>query len=186
MHSSAIKSSPPPSSSSGESTTTSNQRPRKKKRKNQKKKKQGGNPLASASEAGGKQPPASSSQVVGKQPSASTNEVGGKKFATTSQASGNHTVEKPKKTRYKHWSSFNISEGDHSTHLCPRILEVWNVWSQYQVSSILDSLVSSQQPLSPTPASHVGDQPSTSDNLVKGRKGRVKFPCNLCSGCHLT
>ena len=46
--------------------------------------------------------------------------------------------------------------------------------------------MSSQQPLSPTFASHVGDQPSTSDNKVKGKKGRVKLPCRLCSGCHLT
>ena len=33
---------------------------------------------------------------------------------------------------------------------------------------------------------HACDSPSTSDNKVEGRKGKVKFPCKLCGGMHLT
>ena len=66
------------------------------------------------------------------------------------------------------------------------IPRVWKVWSNSQGFDSLNSPLSSQQPSPPTSANHVGDQPSTSDNKVKGKKGRVNFHFRLCSGYHLT
>jgi hypothetical protein len=34
--------------------------------------------------------------------------------------------------------------------------------------------------------SHVGENPSTSDHKVGGKKGKVKIPCWLCREMHLT
>ena len=33
---------------------------------------------------------------------------------------------------------------------------------------------------------HACDSPSTNDNKVEGREGKVIFPCKLCRGIHLT
>ena len=46
------------------------------------------------------------------------------------------------------------------------------VWSKHSVSSISDH--------------HVDDAPSTSDSLVKSRKGKVRYPFSLCKDMHHT
>ena len=40
--------------------------------------------------------------------------------------------------------------------------------------------------MSPTVVGHACDSPSTSGNKVEGRKGKVKFTCNLCGVKHIT
>jgi hypothetical protein len=49
------------------------------------------------------------------------------------------------------------------------------VWSQ-----------GSQQPMFPAIAGHAGDNPSTSNHQVGGKKGQVKIPCWLCGEMHHT
>jgi len=44
----------------------------------------------------------------------------------------------------------------------------------------------SDQPMSSTSRHHVDDSPSTRDDSVERKKGRVKFPCHLCGGRHHT
>jgi hypothetical protein len=44
----------------------------------------------------------------------------------------------------------------------------------------------SQQPMSLATAIHVGDNPSTSDHKVRGKKGKVRIPYRLCGEKHLT
>ena len=134
---------------------------------------------AFSNEDGGKKTLASTNEVGAKQPSASSNEAGGKQSVTSSQTSGNHTTKIPKKIGHKYWFSCQLCKGDHRTHLCPGIPKVWRVWSQSQGDLVPKLPLSSQHPSSPTSTSHAGDQPSTNDNKVKGRKGRVKFHCRL-------
>jgi hypothetical protein len=40
--------------------------------------------------------------------------------------------------------------------------------------------------MSPASAGHASDGPSTNDNKVGGKKGKVKFPCKLCNRNHHT
>jgi hypothetical protein len=40
--------------------------------------------------------------------------------------------------------------------------------------------------MSSTSEQHVDDTPSTSQDIVGKKKSRVKFPCMLCKGIHLT
>jgi hypothetical protein len=68
-----------------------------------------------------------------------------------------------------------ICKGDHLLKHFPGIPKVLEVWS-----------MGSQQPMSPTTAGHVGDNPSTSDHKVGGKKGKVRIPCWLCRDMHLT
>jgi hypothetical protein len=42
------------------------------------------------------------------------------------------------------------------------------------------------QPVSSASKQHVDDLPSTSQDIVEKKKSRVKFPCMLCKGSHLT
>jgi hypothetical protein len=44
----------------------------------------------------------------------------------------------------------------------------------------------SQQPMSPAAAGHDGDNPSTSNHQVGGKKGQVKISCWLCGEMHRT
>jgi hypothetical protein len=43
-----------------------------------------------------------------------------------------------------------------------------------------------REPMSSAFEQHVGDLPSTSHNIVGKKKSRVKFPCILCKGSHIT
>lgn len=40
--------------------------------------------------------------------------------------------------------------------------------------------------MSPAIDDHACGSPSTNDNTVEGRKGKVKFPFKVCGGMHLT
>ena len=68
-------------------------------------------------------------------------------------------------------------EKPHTTLLKPeidhdKILEVWPK--------------ASQQPMSISSSHHTDDTPSTSDSMVKSRKGKFRYPCLLCKDMHLT
>lgn len=64
-----------------------------------------------------------------------------------------------------------LCKADHLLQNCPGIPKVLDVWS-----------IGSHQPLSSTSRVHVGEKPSTSNNKVHGKKGKVKFQCKLCEG----
>jgi hypothetical protein len=65
-----------------------------------------------------------------------------------------------------------ICKGDHLLKDCTGISQVVEVWSR------------GSQPASSTVADHVGDKPSTSDNQVGSKRGKVKLPCLLCMEMH--
>jgi hypothetical protein len=103
------------------------------------------------------------------------NKQGGNQPTTVNHAGSVDDIDKPTKTTRKPKFPCRICKGDHLLKDflgIPKILEVWSMGSQ--------------QPMSPLPASHVGDNPSTSNSKVGSKKGRVKFPCRLCEGSHQT
>jgi hypothetical protein len=65
-----------------------------------------------------------------------------------------------------------LCKGDYLLKYCLGIPKVVEVWSE------------GSQPMSSVVAGHVGDKPSTSDNKVGCKKGKVKFPCLLCKDMH--
>jgi hypothetical protein len=54
----------------------------------------------------------------------------------------------------------------------PKVIEVWSTHPD--------------QPMSSASEQHVDDLSSTSHDTIGKKKSRVKFPCMLCKGCHLT
>jgi hypothetical protein len=58
---------------------------------------------------------------------------------------------------------------------CPSLSKVIEVWSTHP-----------RQPTSLAAEQHADDFPSTSHDTVEKKKSRVKFPCMLCKGSHLT
>ena len=66
----------------------------------------------------------------------------------------------------------NICKGDHLLKECPGLSHVqeWSKRSKPSMSSNSDH--------------HVDDTPSTGDPLVKGRKGKVLYPCLICKAMH--
>jgi len=44
----------------------------------------------------------------------------------------------------------------------------------------------SRQPMSSSSGDHIDDPPSTSDSVVKSRKGKVRNPCLICKDMHFT
>jgi hypothetical protein len=83
-------------------------------------------------------------------------------------------VDKSTKTHRKPKFPCRICKGDHLLKDFPGIPKVVEVWSQ------------GSQPMSSATAGHAGDNPSTSDNQVGSKKGKVKFPCLLCKEMHHT
>ena len=84
---------------------------------------------------------------------------------------GSHSKRTPKKPKLP----CKLCKGDHLLKECPslsRVQEEWSRRSQLFVSSTSDH--------------HVDDTPSTSDPLVKGRKGKVLYPCLICKAIHRT
>jgi hypothetical protein len=67
-----------------------------------------------------------------------------------------------------------ICKGSHLLKECPGLSKVIEAWSTHP-----------RQPMSLASKQHVDDFLSTSHDLV-GKKSRVKFPCMLCKGSHLT
>ena len=198
LHSTHAKSFSPSSSLSGESSITSNQESNKKKKKANRKKTPnqdnkppasghhaGGHPLASGHHAGG-QPLAPDHHADGKSltpghhvednPLASLSQAGGQRSTIVGPSDNNHhVVEKPTRIGRKPKYPCRLCKGDHFLLDCPGISKVLEVWSQY-----------SDQPMASTSGHHVDDKPLTRDNTVEGKKGRVKFPCQLCGRTHHT
>jgi hypothetical protein len=84
-------------------------------------------------------------------------------------------VGKPTNTGRKPKFPCRICKGDHLLRDFPGLPKVLEVWS-----------MGSQQPMSPASGHHVDDNPSTSDHMVRGKKGKVNIPCWLCKEMHHT
>jgi hypothetical protein len=68
-----------------------------------------------------------------------------------------------------------LCKGIHLLKDCPGLSEVIEVWYTHP-----------RQPMSPASEQHADDLPSTNHDTVGKKKSRVKFPCMLCKGSHLT
>jgi hypothetical protein len=68
-----------------------------------------------------------------------------------------------------------LCKGSHLLKDCPGLSKVIEVWSTHP-----------RQPMSSASEQHADDLPSTSHDTVGKKKSRVKFPCMLCKGSHLT
>jgi hypothetical protein len=68
-----------------------------------------------------------------------------------------------------------LCKGSHLLKYCPGLSKVIEVWSTHP-----------RQPMSSASEQHADDLPSTSHDTVGKKKSRVKFPCMLCKGSHLT
>jgi hypothetical protein len=68
-----------------------------------------------------------------------------------------------------------LCKGSHLLKDFPGLSKVIEVWSTHP-----------RQPMSLASEQHADDLPSTSHDTVGKKKSRVKFPCMLCKGSHLT
>jgi hypothetical protein len=68
-----------------------------------------------------------------------------------------------------------LCKGSHLLKECPSLSKVIEAWSTHP-----------HQPTSLASEQHVDNLPSTSHDTVGKKKSRVKFPCMLCKGSHLT
>jgi hypothetical protein len=68
-----------------------------------------------------------------------------------------------------------LCKGNHLLKDCPGLSKVIEAWSTHP-----------HQPMSSASEQHADDLPSTSHDTVGKKKSRVKFPCMLCRGSHLT
>jgi hypothetical protein len=68
-----------------------------------------------------------------------------------------------------------LCKGSHLLKDCPGLSKVIEAWSTHP-----------RQPMSLASEQHADDLPSTSHDTVGKKKSRVKFPCMLCKGSHLT
>jgi hypothetical protein len=68
-----------------------------------------------------------------------------------------------------------LCKGSHLLKDCPGLSKVIEAWSTHP-----------RQPTSLASEQHADDLPSTSHDIVGKKKSRVKFPCMLCKGSHLT
>jgi hypothetical protein len=68
-----------------------------------------------------------------------------------------------------------LCKGSHLLKDCPGLSKVIEAWSTHP-----------RQPTSLASEQHADDPPSTSHDMVEKKKSRVKFPCILCKGSHLT
>jgi hypothetical protein len=99
---------------------------------------------------------------VGKQP-VTVNHVGSVDDVKITQ-----TTRKPK-------YPCRLCKGSHLLKDCPGLSKVIEAWSTHP-----------HQPMSLASEQHADDPPSTSHDIVGKKKSRVKFPCMLCKGSHLT
>jgi hypothetical protein len=77
----------------------------------------------------------------------------------------------PRKPKYP----CRLCKGSHLLKDCPGLSKVIEAWSTHP-----------RQPMSLASEQHADDLPSTSHDTVGKKKSRVKFPCMLCKGSHLT
>jgi hypothetical protein len=68
-----------------------------------------------------------------------------------------------------------LCKGSHLLKDCPGLSKVIQAWSTFP-----------PQPMSLAYEQHADNPPSTSHDTVGKKKSRVKFPCMLCKGSHLT
>jgi hypothetical protein len=68
-----------------------------------------------------------------------------------------------------------LCKGSHLLKECPGLSKVIEVWSTHP-----------RQPIALASEQHADGLPSTSHDIVGKKKSRVKFPCMLCKGSHLT
>jgi hypothetical protein len=68
-----------------------------------------------------------------------------------------------------------LCKGSHLLKDCPGLSKVIEAWSTHP-----------RQPMSLASEQHADNPPSTSHDTVGKKKSRVKFPCMLCKGSHLT
>ena len=85
------------------------------------------------------------------------------------------SVDFPMKTPHNCKFPCRICKGDHLLKDCHGLALVLQEWS-----NISWKLMSSSS------GHHADDTPSTSDSMVKIRKGKVKNPCLLCKDMHFT
>jgi hypothetical protein len=109
----------------------------------------------------GSKPP-TTVKYVGKQP-VTVNHVGSVDDVKITQ-----TTRKPK-------YPFRICKGSHLLKDCPGLSKVIEVWSTHP-----------NQSMSSASKQHADDLLSTSHDTIGKKKSRVKFPCMLCKGSHLT
>jgi hypothetical protein len=76
-----------------------------------------------------------------------------------------------RKTKYP----CRLCKGSHILKECPGLCKVIKAWSTYP-----------HQPMSLAFEQHADDPLSTSHDTIGKKKSRVKFPCMLCKGSHLT
>ena len=77
----------------------------------------------------------------------------------------------PRKPKYP----CRLCKGIHLLKDCPGLSKVIEVWSTHP-----------RQPMSSASEQYADDLPSTSHDTIGKKKSRVKFPCMLCKGSHLT
>jgi hypothetical protein len=77
----------------------------------------------------------------------------------------------PRKPKYP----CRLCKGSHLLKDCPGLSKIIEAWSTHP-----------RQPTSLASEQHADDLPSTSHDIVGEKKSRVKFPCMLCKGSHLT
>jgi hypothetical protein len=103
------------------------------------------------------------------------NKQGGNQPAIDNHVGSVDDIDKSTNTRRKPKFPCRICKGDHLLKHFPGIPKVLEVWSQ-----------GSQQPMFQVVVGHAGDNPSTSNHQVGGKKGQVNIPCWLCGEMHHT
>ena len=80
-------------------------------------------------------------------------------------------TQRPRKTKFP----YRIFKGDHLLKYFHGLALVSEEWSKVSWKS-----------MSSASGHHTDDPPSTSDPMVKSRKGKVRNPCLLCKDMHFT
>jgi hypothetical protein len=98
----------------------------------------------------------------------------GKQLVTINRA---RSVDDVKITQTTHKPKYpcRICKGSHLLKACSGLSKVIEAWSTHPL-----------QPMSLASEQYDDDLPSTSRDIVGKKKSRVKFPCMLCKGSHLT
>jgi hypothetical protein len=98
----------------------------------------------------------------------------GKQLVTVSRARSVDDVKITQTTRKPKYPC-RLCKGSHLLKECPGLSKVIEAWSTHP-----------HQPTSLASEQHADNPPSTSHDMVGKKKSRVKFPCMLCKGSHLT
>jgi hypothetical protein len=98
----------------------------------------------------------------------------GKQPVTVNRAGSVDDVKITQKTRKPKYPC-RLCKDSHLLKDCPGLSKVIEAWSTHP-----------RQPTSLASEQHADDPPSTSHDTVEKKKSRVKFPCMLCKGSHLT